>query len=63
MYVTFLDQGLHFHPDLASTLEDLSVDTLFALIGQELRNLHSSCYTYRYDRVFDYKVECEWRHN
>ena len=35
-----LDQDLNVHPDLASTLEDLSVDTLFASIGQELRKLH-----------------------
>ena len=38
--VRILDQDLHFHPDLASTLQDLSVDTLFASIGQELRKLH-----------------------
>ena len=39
-HVRILDQDLHFHPDLASTLQDLSVDTLFASIGQELRKLH-----------------------
>ena len=38
--VRSLDQDLHFYPDLASTLQDLSVDTLFASIGQELRKLH-----------------------
>ena len=35
-----LDQDLHFHPDLASKFQDLSVDTLLASIGQELRKLH-----------------------
>ena len=39
-HVRRLDQDLHLHPDLASTLQDLSVDTLFASIGQELRKLH-----------------------
>ena len=38
--VRSLDQELNFYPDLASTLQDLSVDTLFASIGQELRKLH-----------------------
>ena len=35
VYVRILDQDLHYHPDLASTLQGLSVDTLFDLIGQE----------------------------
>ena len=34
------DEDLNFHPDYASTLRDLPVDTLLALIGQELRKLH-----------------------
>ena len=34
------DQDLNFYPDLASMLQDLSVDTLFTSIGQELRKLH-----------------------
>ena len=38
--VRILDQDPYFDPDLASTLLDLSVDTLFASIGQELRKLH-----------------------
>ena len=38
--VKILDQDLHFHPDMASTLQDLSDDILFALIKQELRKLH-----------------------
>ena len=33
--VRIIDQDLHFHPDLASTLQDLSVDILFASIGLE----------------------------
>ena len=40
MAVKILDQVLHFHPQLAYTLQDLSVDILFASIGQELRKLH-----------------------
>ena len=34
------NEGLHFHLDLSSTLQDLSVHILFASIGQGLRNLH-----------------------
>ena len=40
MLVRSLDQDLHFHPELASTLQDLFVDTSFASIEQELRKLH-----------------------
>jgi hypothetical protein len=39
-HVRIPDQDIHFNPDLASTLQDLSEDTLFASIGQELRKLH-----------------------
>ena len=39
-HVIILDQDPHFHLDLACTLQDFSVDTLFASIGQELRMLH-----------------------
>ena len=38
--VRSLNQDLHFHPDVASTHQDLTVDTLFALTGQELRKLY-----------------------
>ena len=38
--VRSLGQDLNVHPDLASALQDLSVDTLFLSIGQELRKLH-----------------------
>ena len=40
MSVRNLDQDLNVHPDLASTLQDLSVDNFFASIGQDLRKLH-----------------------
>ena len=39
-FIRILYKDLHFHPDLASTLQDLSVDIFYALIGQELRKLH-----------------------
>ena len=35
--VRTLDQDPHFHPDLESTFQDLSVGILFASIGEELR--------------------------
>ena len=38
--VRSLDQDLNFCLDLASTFQDLSVDTLFASIRQELRKLY-----------------------
>ena len=38
--IIILDLVLHFHPSLASTLQDLTVDTLFASVGEELRKLH-----------------------
>ena len=36
-FVRILNQDLHFHLDSTSTLEDLSVYTFFASIGQDLR--------------------------
>ena len=39
-HVRNLYQDLNVHPNVASMLQDLSVDTLFASIGQELRKLH-----------------------
>ena len=44
-------QGLHFYPDLASTLQGLSVDTLFDLIGQEFEKVAFSCYAYNIDII------------
>ena len=38
--VIITDLEPHFHPDLASTLQYLSVHTLFASIVLELRKLH-----------------------
>ena len=40
VHVTIIFQDLNFNQDLASMLEYLSVDTLFASIGQDLRKLH-----------------------
>ena len=38
--VSILNKHLHFLPDLASSPQDLSVNTLFAWIGQKFRKLH-----------------------